>query len=444
MTYHDAPPDIDRTPPNDFGAEQATLGAMLLARSAVDEVAEILVGGEDFYQPKHEQIYVAAMELFGRGDAVDAVTVARELEKRGQLAKVGDRVYLHDLMDAVPTAANAGYYAEIVRDKARLRAIIRAGMRMQQMGYTASTDDIDEIENRAQAEAFTLTTRQRRREEPSNSTALDEVLEDVENPGTPGLPTGFLDLDALLGGLHPGQLILVAARTGLGKSTLDLDIHRHVSIHCGKHSALFTFEMTRKQIIRRALSAELRIPLSHFRHGQMTDREWAAIAEHRARIENAPMHIVTDRSMTLPQIKARARQIAKEHPLKLLSLDYIQQITTGSRVENRQQEVTTISRETKILAEELNIPIIAVAQLNRGPEGRSDKKPMKSDMRESGSLEQDADVVILIHREDAYEREHPRAGEADLIIDKHRDGPPTTITVAFQGHYSRFVDMARA
>jgi replicative DNA helicase len=258
-----------------------------------------------------------------------------------------------------------------------------------------------------------------------------------------GVPTGFTELDKLTNGLHPGQLIIVAARPAIGKSTLGVDIARAASIKHGLASVIFSLEMSRNEIVMRLLSAEAQVPLHHMRSGTMSDADWGKLASKMGVVSEAPLFIDDSPNMTLMEIRAKCRRLKQRHDLRLVIVDYLQLMTSGKRVESRQQEVSEFSRSLKLLAKELGVPVIAISQLNRGPEQRVDKKPMLSDLRESGSLEQDADMVVLLHREDAYERESPRAGEADFIVAKHRNGPTQTVTVAFQGHYSRFVDMAQ-
>ena len=276
---------------------------------------------------------------------------------------------------------------------------------------------------------------------------MEGVLDEIEaignrDAGLYGVPTGFADLDDLTNGLHPGQMIIVAARPGAGKSTLALDFCRAASIHNNMASAIFSLEMTRSEITMRLLSAEARVPLNHIRNGNMADEDWTKLARKMGEVSRAPMFIDDSPNMTMMEIRAKARRLKQRHDLRLIVIDYMQLMTSGKKVESRQLEVSEFSRQIKLLAKELEIPIVALSQLNRGPEQRSDKRPMLCDLRESGSLEQDADMVVLLHREDMYEQESTRPGEADLIVAKHRNGPTRDITVAFQGHYSRFVDMA--
>jgi replicative DNA helicase len=256
------------------------------------------------------------------------------------------------------------------------------------------------------------------------------------------VPTGFADLDELTNGLHPGQMVIIAARPAMGKSTLGLDFCRAASIHHNMASVIFSLEMTRNEITMRLLSAEAKIPLNHMRNGNMNDDDWTRLARKMGEVSSAPLFIDDSPNMTMMEIRAKARRLKQRHDLRLIVIDYLQLMTSGKKVESRQIEVSEFSRQIKLLAKELEIPVVALSQLNRGAEQRADKRPMVSDLRESGSIEQDADMVILLHREDVYEKESTRPGEADIIVAKHRNGPTRDLTVAFQGHYSRFVDMA--
>jgi replicative DNA helicase len=440
----------DRTPPQDLAAEQGVLGGMLLSKDAIADVIDV-IKGRDFYKPAHELIFDSILDLYGRGEPADAVTVSAELTKRGELARVGGAPYLHTLMSSVPTAANAGYYAVIVRERAILRRLVEAGTRITQMGYATDGADLDEIVNRAQAEIYGVTEQRAGEDYAPLADIMEGALDEIESISNrsgqmTGVPTGFTDLDQLTNGLHAGQMVIIAARPAIGKSTLGLDLARSCSIRNGLTSVIFSLEMGRNEITMRLLSAEARVALHHMRSGTMTDDDWARLARRMGEVSAAPLFIDDSPNMSMMEIRAKCRRLKQRHDLRLVIVDYLQLMSSGGsrRPESRQQEVSEMSRALKLLAKELELPVIAIAQLNRGPEQRTDKRPMMSDLRESGSLEQDADVVILLHREDAYERESPRAGEADLIVAKHRNGPTATITVAFQGHYSRFVDMAQS
>jgi replicative DNA helicase len=437
--------EFERTPPQDVVAEQCVLGGMMLSADAIADVVEVLRSA-DFYRPAHQLIYDAVLDLYGRGEPVDAVTVSAELTKRGEAGRVGGSSYLHTLLSSVPTAANAGYYARIVGDRAVLRRLVEAGTRIAQMGYTAD-GEVDDIVDAAQAEIYAVTERRAAEDYLPLAQIMEGTLDEIESIGNSGggitgVPTGFAALDELTNGLHGGQMVIVAARPAMGKSTLALDFARAASIRHGRTAVIFSLEMGRNEITMRLLSAEARVSLQNIRSGRLSDDDWTRLARRMGEVSSAPLFIDDSPNLTMMEIRAKARRLKQRHNLQLVIIDYLQLMSSGKKVESRQQEVSEFSRSLKLLAKELEVPVVALSQLNRGPEQRTDKKPLLSDLRESGSLEQDADIVVLLHREDMHERESPRAGEADLIVAKHRNGPVATLTVAFQGHYSRFVDMA--
>lgn len=435
--------EFERTPPQDVIAEQSVLGGMLLSKDAISDVVEIL-RERDFYRPAHELIYDAIIDLYGRGEPADPVTVSAELTKRGDLVRAGGAPYLHTLISSVPTAANAGYYAKIIRERAIMRRLVEAGTKIVQLGYT-DEGEVDDAVDQAQAEVFAVTERREADDYIQLSQLMPEAYDEIEKIAAgvigQGVKTGFKDLDALTNGFHPGNMIVLAARPAVGKSTLGLDIARYASIHKGETSVIFSLEMSRSEITMRMLSAEARVPLNNIRSGQLSEEEWSRMARRMGEISQAPMFIDDSPNLSLMEIRAKSRRLKQRHNLKLIVIDYLQLMTSGKRVENRQQEVSEFSRQLKLLAKELNVPVVAISQLNRSPEQRSDKKPLLSDLRESGSIEQDADVVILLHREDLYDSQN-RSGEADLIVAKHRNGPTRTITVSAQLHFARFTDMA--
>lgn len=436
-------------PPQDLAAEQSVLGGMMLSKDAIADVVEEL-GPNDFYRRAHQAVYDCVLDLYGRGEPADAVTVSAELERRGELGKVGGAPYLHTLLATVPTAANAGYYAGIVAEKAVLRRLVEAGTRIVQMGYAgADGASVDGVVDRAQAEVYQVTERRMAEDYQVFESLLQPTVDELDaiasrGGHSMGVKTGFTDLDDLIHGLQGGQMIIIAARPGVGKSTLATDIARSCSIDQHLTSVIFSLEMSRSEIMMRILSAECKIRLQDMRSGRMSDDDWTRLARRMGEINEAPLFIDDSPNLTMMEIRAKARRLKQRNNLRLLVVDYLQLMTSGKRVESRQQEVSEFSRNLKLLAKELDVPVVAVSQLNRGPEQRTDKRPMLSDLRESGSLEQDADLVILLNRPDAWERDDPRAGEADLIIAKHRAGPTSTITVAHQLHYSRFVDLARS
>ncbi len=624
---------FDRQPPQDLAAEQSVLGGMLLSKDAIADVVEEL-SATDFYKPAHALVYEVILNLYARGEPADVVTVAADLDKANSLARVGGAVYLHTLTSAVPTAANAAFYAQIVAEKAVLRRLVEAGTRIVQLGYGGNEGqvgggEVDEIVDRAQAEIYEVTERRTTEDyvvlEELLQPTMDEMDAIASRGGmSAGVPTGFADLDTLTNGFHPGQMIIMAARPGVGKalaldtplptptgwttmgqvevgdqllgadgcpvsvvaatevlrsrpcfavefadgevlvadgrhqwvildpaadahrvcrttvelaaalaagktiripaaaplqlpaptaqmmpaptmmpvptrmstrmsthvlagirpdvhdvhdvvavrpvesvpvrcvqvdnadhlylagrsmvpthnSTLALDVARNASVKHRLTSVIFSLEMSKTEITMRLLSAEAQIRLSQMRAGTMSEQDWQKIVRRMSEISDAPLFIDDSPNMTMMEIRAKARRLKQRNNLKLIVLDYLQLMSSGKKVESRQQEVSEFSRQMKLLAKELEVPVIAISQLNRGPEQRTDKRPMLSDLRESGSLEQDADMVILVHRPDAFEADDPRAGEADLIIAKHRNGPTATISVAHQLHYSRFTDLA--
>jgi replicative DNA helicase len=750
--------EFGRTPPHDLAAEQCVLGGMMLSKDAISDVLDV-IKARDYYRPAHQVVHDVILDLFGRGEPADAVTVAAELTRRGDIGRVGGAPYLHTLIASVPTAANAGYYARIVRERAILRRLVEVGTRIAQLGYVGD-GDADELVDRAEAEIYGVTDRRVSEDYLPLAEIMPGALDEIEAIGSrggslSGVPTGFADLDALTNGLHPGQMIVIAARPAMGKalaletplptptgwttmgevrvgdellgadgrpvtvtaatdvlldrpcyevvfddetrivadaehqwvtttsadrqlaraaaavgtpaadswagaaatsvrttreiaatlgaddghgpghavplaesldlplgdllippyvlgqclgmragagaadrpadllgsdaipaeylraaraqrrallaglldvaggvsvggaveftsssgrlaadvrelvtglgyrsgpcqthvsgssaaasaaytlsftttddvfrltgkrlvhrrrrpvtttpdmqqrtivavikvasvpvrcvqvdapdslylasrsmipthnSALALDVARAASIKAGLTTVLFSLEMSRNEITMRLLSAEARVPLHAMRTGQLGEDDWTRLARRMSEVVDAPLFIDDSPNMSMMEIRSKCRRLRQRNELKLVIIDYLQLMSSPRRVENRQQEVSELSRSLKLLAKELNVPVVALAQLNRGPELRTDKRPLLADLRESGSIEQDSDLVILLHREDHYEPESPRAGEADLIVAKHRNGPTATVTVAFQGHYSRFTDMAR-
>ncbi len=445
------PAEYDRTPPQAVEAEQSVLGAMMLSKDAIADAVEVVRPG-DFYRPAHQLVFDAILDLYGRGEPADPITVSAELTRAGQLVRVGGANYLHTLVNTVPTAANAGYYAQIVAERATLRRLVTAGTRIVQMGYdTASgsaniVGSVDDVVDRAQAEVYEITERRTSEDYVHIESLLQSTLDEIDKISATGgigtgIPTGFHQLDEITNGLHPGQMITVAGRPGSGKSTLALDIARNAAVKHGKPTVIFSLEMGKLEIMMRLFSAEAGVALQNMRSGHMSDQDWTRLARRSSELAEAPLYIDDSPNLTMMEIRSKARRLRQRQDVQLIVIDYLQLMTSGKRVESRQQEVSEFSRSMKLLAKELDVPVVALSQLNRGPEQRTDKRPLLSDLRESGSIEQDSDMVLLVHRPDLYEPETERAGEADLIIAKHRNGPTATIAVAFQGRYSRFADM---
>jgi replicative DNA helicase len=388
--------DFERTPPHDVAAEQCVLGGMLLSKDAISDVIEV-IRPADHYRPAHQLIHEAILDLYSRGEPADAITVANELTRRAEIARVGGAPYLHTLISSVPTAANAGYYARIVRERAILRRLVEAGTRIVQFGY-AGDADADELVDRAQAEVYAVTERRTSEDYHSLSEIMPGTLDEIEAIGShngvlTGVPTGFADLDALTNGLHPSQMIVIAARPAIGKSTLALDFARAAAIRHGMATVLFSLEMGRNEITMRLLSAESRVPLQTMRTGQMNDDDWARLARRMSEVADAPLFIDDSPNMSMMEIRAKCRRLKQRHDLKFVIVDYLQLMSSPRRPENRQQEVSELSRSLKLLAKELEVPVVALSQLNRGPEQRTDKKPMLSDLRESGCLTADTTLI---------------------------------------------------
>jgi replicative DNA helicase len=599
---------FDRMPPQALEAERSVLGAMLLSKDAIADVVEV-IKPDDFYLPAHQLVYDAVLDLYARGEPADAVTVSAELTASGQLNRVGGAAYLHTLISTVPTAANAGYYAAIVADRATLRRMVTVGTRIVQRAYDAASGasdvlgSVDDLVDRAQAEVYEVTERRTSEDYVHIESLLQATLDEIEKISSTGgigtgIPTGFQQLDEITNGLHPGQMVTVAGRPGSGKalaldtplptptgwttmgevqvgdlllgadgrptrvvattdvmhgrpcyeiefsdgtvitadadhqwrarvelpalvgadgsardaavgstvqttrdlavakssyarmtvcdtaggterlreivevrpvrsvpvrcvqvdnadqmylcgptmipthnSTLALDFARSAAVKNQKATAIFSLEMGKLEIMMRLFAAEAGVALQSMRSGHMSDTDWRRLALRSSELAEAPLYIDDSPNLTMMEIRAKARRLRQRHDLQLIVIDYLQLMTSGKRVESRQQEVSEFSRAMKLLAKELDVPVVALSQLNRGPEQRTDKRPLLSDLRESGSIEQDSDLVLLVHRPDLYEMETERAGEADLIIAKHRNGPTATVAVAFQGRYSRFADM---
>lgn len=443
----DEPAPLEHVPPQNLPAEFSVLGAELLEPREVVTVQGILQP-EDFYRPAHEAIQRAILDLAARGERADPITVGAELAKRGELERVGGPDYLHRLVNEVPVAASAEHYAEIVREAAVLRRLAEAGTRVVQSAYRGE-GTVDEIVAAAAAEIAAVVEGRGRDDDfvtPAQSLpgTLDRIDQAGQNTGLSGVSTGFTDLDHLTNGLQPGQLVIVAGRPAMGKSTLGMDMARSCAIRDSQPAAYISLEMSTDELNMRMLSAEGKIGLHHIRSGRLSDDDWAKLARAVEKTRDKPLFI-DESSRHLADIQAKLRRLKARRPdLALAVVDYMQLITVsgGRRPDSREQEVAEVSRSLKLLAKELQIPIVALAQLNRGPEMRSDKKPVPSDLRESGSQEQDADIIILLHRDDAYDKDSPRSGEADLIVGKHRNGATGTVTIASQLHYSRFVSMS--
>lgn len=430
--------------PHDLQAEQSTLGSVLHSSDVLGDVLAV-VDADDFYRPAHRMILDSYVRLLDRGDPVDVTSVSAELDRQGQLERAGGQLYLHTLMSVSPSAGSGGHYAGIVADKAIARRFVTAGMQILQMA-NGPVDDAARLVAAAQDIIYAASRAKDSREIGRLGDLLSGVLAEIEadaaSDGIVGLPSGFSDLDEVTGGFRPGELWIVAARPSVGKSMFGLDIARHAAIRKQIPSAYFSLEMSKSDLVKRLLSAESRVPLHDIRSGKICDDDWDRLSRRLGEIAEAPLFLHDSPSITAAEIRTKTRRLQATHGLRLVVVDYLQLMGSSGRVENRQQEVSAISLALKQMALKLGITVIALSQLNRTLEQRADKRPQMYDIRESGSIEQDADGIIMLYREELVEPETSRLGEADLILVKNRSGAKGTITVAFQGHFSRFVDMA--
>jgi replicative DNA helicase len=437
----------ERVPPHNLEAEQSVLGSMMLSGEAIAHVTDLGLHAEDFYKGGHRAIFEGLTNLYARGEPVDAITAVEELRRRGSLDSAGGALYIHHLVETVATPASAGHYARIVSEHALLRRLISAGSEIVQGAYDVPEDPAG-FADLAEGLIYGVARRHEQDEIVSLSALVHESIEDLERlherTGLVGLATGFRDLDDLLQGLQKGNLVMVAARPGIGKSALVTNIARNVSVS-GRPVAMFSLEMSRMEIGMRLLCAEARVPQDKIRKRMVAAEDWGRIVEGAETLDRAPLWIVDSGNVTILDIRSKARKLAaRAEGLGLIIVDYLQLMTSHQRVENRQQEIADISRSLKLLAKELDIPVIAVSQLNRDPERRQDKRPQLADLRESGSLEQDSDVVMFVHREEIYSPEDPAVrGVADVIVAKHRNGPTATVRMTFRPDLTQFLDYAR-
>jgi replicative DNA helicase len=431
--------EFERTPPHDIAAEQSALGGVLLSKEALYDVAEI-IQSRDFYRPAHQLVLEAALGLDARGEPVDSITVAHELTVAGNIGKVGGAPYLHTLIASVPTAANAGYYARIVLERARLRRLIEAGTRIVQLGYSGD-GDVDDIVDRANAEMVTATAGLEKSGLRTASQIYWDVLKAIEEGKPPGLTTGIRDLDDVLT-LGAGQLIVVAARTSVGKSVFGLNLGAHIAIDLGLPVYYWSGEMSQDELMTRLISAEAGVSYKALLDRQLDEAQLRRVLARSDAIENAPIEIDDTENVPQSHVRAALRRMQRAGTLPAAAIiDYLT-LHRMPAAESRQYAVADLITGYKTTAREFGIPVVVLHQLNRNSEHRTDHVPVLSDLAHSGQIEADADKVILLHREDMYDRESPRAGEIDLIIAKHRNGPLMTVTAAFQGHLARIVDMA--
>ena len=438
------PDGIERIPPQNIEAEQAVLGAMLIKKEAISAAAELLTG-DDFYRYAHRLVFEAIMTLNQANEAVDMITVTDRLKRDGELEKAGGIAFITALANAVPTAANVTFHARIVRQKSQLRHLINAATEIAGTAYE-DADDVDEIMDDAEKRILGVTARSNHADFVPMKDILITTFEQIEkhaaNKGTlTGLPSGFLDLDRITSGFQPSDLILVAARPSMGKTAFTLNIATNAAIRSQKTVAFFSLEMSKEQLALRMFSAEGQVDSQRLRVGDLKDEEWQKLISAADRLTKAPLWIDDTPGITVMELRSKARRLKAEHGLDLIVIDYLQLMQGRGRGsgDNRQQEISEISRSLKALARELKVPVIALSQLSRSVESRQIKRPMLSDLRESGSLEQDADIVMFLYREDYYEKETDRQNITEVIVAKHRNGPVDTVSLFFQKEFTKFV-----
>ena len=437
----------NRIPPHNLDAEQSVLGAMLESKEAIANVIEI-VQPEDFYKPAHTEIYETILSLFGRGEPVDAITVADELGRRGSLENIGGKPYITGLLEAYPTASSAGQYARIVEEHALLRRLIDAGNQIQEIGF-AIPEDVDEAVDEAEELVFNVGEKRLRDDITPIKPLLSQSMEHIEilsegDGGLTGVGSGFADLDEMTTGFQPGNMVILAARPSMGKSAMLSDFALHAAMRQNIPVVIFNLEMSKLELTQRFLASEARVDSQRLRKGTLQEQDWTKLSSALGRLSEAPIFIDDSPMVNLMEMRAKCRRLKSKHGLGLIIIDYLQLMQSPKKSENRQQEVSEISRHLKILAKELAIPVICASQLNRGVEYRADKRPFLGDLRESGSLEQDADVVMFIYRDEVYNPDTDRRGEAELIVAKHRNGPTGMVNLAFMNQYTKFASIAKA
>ena len=436
---------LDRVPPQNIEAEQSVLGAILIEQSAIAKISDILQP-EDFYREAHKLVYRSAMTLFERGEAIDFITVIDMLRREEALERAGGISYITSLANGVPTAANIVFHAKIVQEKSLLRRLIHAATDIAAMGY-AETEEVERVLDHAEQKILEVATRKIGQDFAPIKEIIFSTLDKIDEMhkakgGITGLSTGFTNLDKLTGGFRRSDLILIAARPSMGKTAFVLNVAQHMATRDKKSVAIFSLEMPREQLAMRMMCAEGLIDSQHFRTGAMSNDEWKNLVDAADRLSASPMFIDDTAGVNAVELRNKARRISKEHGLDCIIIDYLQLMDGGahSRIDNRQQQISDISRSLKALARELKVPVIALSQLSRGPESRTSRKPMLSDLRESGSLEQDADMVAFLYREDYYNPETEKKNLTELIIAKNRNGPTETVELYFHKNFTRFTD----
>ena len=438
-------PDGVRTPPNHPASERSVLGAMLRSRNAAQIAVESL-RPDDFYDPANREIFAAMQALADDSRPIDLVTLDEEMTRRGRLDAVGGTAYLIELSQYVPSSSNVEAYIKIVDQKATLRRLIAATESIMQDSYAGEKENAEILES-AEKAIYDITMRKGGEElqpiQPVLISTFEKIEQLVKNHGRiEGVPTGYTELDDLLTGLHPGELVLVAGRPAMGKTSIGMNFVENAAIRAGKKAAVFSLEMPAEQLAMRMMCTEARVDMQKVRRGAIDDDEWGKLADALVSIGPASIYVDCTPGITVPEVRSKARRLQLEHGLDVIMIDYLSLMSATGKTGSRQEEVSQISRTLKGLALELGVPVIALQQLSRAPTGRANHRPMLSDIRESGAIEQDADVVMFIHREDYYDPETPEKNIAELIIAKQRNGSLGTVKLGWKGEYTWFMDLS--
>ena len=435
----------EKIPPQSVEAEMAVLGSMLLDREAVSEAIEFLKDDSCFYREAHKKIYAAILKLYDENKGIDLITLAEELKKSNSLDEIGGPAYLTSLASSVPTSANIIHYAKIVREKALLRNLINTATQIVSECYD-TTQDVDSLVDKAEQLVFDVSSKK----VESRFTSLREIIkgsiETIDNlyqrkENITGLATGFREVDTRTAGLQPSDLIVIAGRPSMGKSALASCIVEHIGVVEKEPVAFFSLEMSKEQLVQRMLCSHARVDAHKVRTGFLSQADWPRLVSAAGKLSEAPIFIDDSPGITVLELRAKARRLKAQHDIQLIVLDYLQLMQGPSGADNRQQEISEISRSLKALARELNVPLIAISQLSRAVEQRSDHRPQLSDLRESGAIEQDADLVMLLLREEYYNPTEENKGVAEVIIAKQRNGPVGSLNLAFLGEYMRFENL---
>ena len=439
---------IKRVPPHSIEAEQSVVGAMLMDRDAITTASEIICG-DDFYQTAYGVIFDSVVELFNEGKPVDLITLQNRLKEKDVPEEISSLEFVRDLLAAVPTSANVKYYAEIVAEKSTLRKMIKMNEEIANACYLAK-EPVEAIMERTEKKVFELVQNRNNGDfvpiKQVVLNALEKIEKSSKSKGTvTGIPTGFIDLDYKTSGLQPSDLILVAARPSMGKTAFVLNIAQHVAFRQNKTVAIFSLEMSKEQLVNRLFSLESYVDAQLLRTGNLKDSDWEKLIEGAGIIGRSNLIIDDTPGISISEMRSKCRKYKLEHNLELIIIDYLQLMSgsVGGRSESRQQEISDISRSLKALARELHVPVISLSQLSRAVEQRPDHRPMLSDLRESGAIEQDADVVMFIYRDDYYNKDTEHVNEAEIIIAKQRNGPIGTVTLTWLPQYTKFANSQR-